>query len=204
MDKKNKVIVVAGTATLLLLSGTTAATLFPRMPAKVAVVTTDEKADNEQLKKVGKRASSSTTERTSTSLDPPPETAAPTPTPAPAPTPTPVAPKPTPKPTPALTPTYAYRNGTFVASSNYAVPGASNTLTTRITISQDKVAAVSSSHVAPDPDSQPFINGFNSGVSSAVVGRSLAGLSASRIGGASLTTAAFNSNLNAIRSQAKN
>lgn len=128
-----------------------------------------------------------------------------------APGPAPTAPAPTPIPTPApVTPKNptvpaknTYRNGSYSAKVAYSPKGLPDTIVTNLTISNDKVTAVS---IVDDPSnakSKRYVDSFKSALSGAVVGKSLSGLSLSRVGGASLTTPAFNQTLDAIRNQAK-
>ena len=119
----------------------------------------------------------------------------PTPTPAPAPTP---APKPT--PTPAPINTTAYKNGTYRTSSSYRTPDGQYLMEVGVTVSNDIITSTSLSFTKGGGDS--YSKKFNNSYQSTVIGRDLSTVHPSRIGGASLTTRAFNSALDTIRSQA--
>lgn len=99
--------------------------------------------------------------------------------------------------------TSSYKDGTYTASSLYYVPhGGTNSLSATLTVSGGNITAVSTNNTYSDNESGMYIDSFKSSVSSAAVGSSLASASFSRIGGASLTTQAFDSVLDQIRSQA--
>lgn len=120
------------------------------------------------------------------------------PTPSPAPTPTPT---PTPSPTPPAKTTY--RNGTYSAQVAYSPKGLPDTLATTITIVNDKITSVSIVDNPTNAKSKRYVDSFKGALPGAVIGKSLSGLSLSRVGGASLTTPPFNQTLDKIRTQAK-
>lgn len=218
MDTKHKILVVIGTIATLSISGYSGYALFMQrdaatpQPAQTAITQIPQTSSGTPTTPVPseKPAEQQETPKPSTPAAPVPNNPAPTPktpvpatpqpTPAPAPTPTPA-----PTPAPAPTPTYTYRNGTYSATKSYAVPGGrTNTITTTLTIQNDTVTAVSDQHVyKAGTDSQQFVGSFEGSVSGAVVGKPIGSLSPSRIGGASLTTAAFSSALTTIRTNAK-
>lgn len=100
--------------------------------------------------------------------------------------------------------TNVYKNGTYTVKTDYSVPKEGiNNLEVKVTIESDNVTVVSTNNSYEDRDSVPYINGFKSGVSGAVVGKKLSNLVASRIGGASLTSGAFNEVIAKIKSDAK-
>lgn len=96
----------------------------------------------------------------------------------------------------------SYKDGTYKASIDYYVPHGTNTLTATIVVSNGIISSVTTSDDYTDHESALYIDSFESGISSAATGKSLNGLSLSRVGGASLTTEAFNSVLDTIRTQA--
>jgi len=96
-----------------------------------------------------------------------------------------------------------YKDGTYTASSSYNVPhGNTNSMSATVTVSGGNITAVSTNNNYSDGESAMYVDSFKSSVSSAAVGSSLANASFSRIGGASLTTQAFDSVLDQIRTQA--
>lgn len=97
---------------------------------------------------------------------------------------------------------YFYKDGSYSAVASYSVPRGSNSLTVNVTIKNDIIEVVTTSHNYTDGDSEMYTDSFDSQLSSAVVGKSLNGLSISRIGGASLTTSGFDEALSIIRTNA--
>ena len=97
----------------------------------------------------------------------------------------------------------SYKDGTYNATVSYSVPhGATNSLKATVTVSNGSITAVSTDDSYSDHESGQWISEFESSLSSSVVGTNLASASFSRIGGASLTTDAFNNALEQIISQA--
>lgn len=95
-----------------------------------------------------------------------------------------------------------YADGTYSATVSYQVPRGNNSLTATVTISGGEIASVDTANSYNDRESEWYINDFESSLSSDATGESLASYSPSRIGGASLTTWAFNDALDQIRSDA--
>lgn len=96
-----------------------------------------------------------------------------------------------------------YKDGTYTATSTYHVPhGGSNTIAATVTVSGGKITSVSTKDSYTDRESSMWIGDFESSVSSDANGQGLASYSPSRIGGASLTTAAFSDAIDQIRTKA--
>lgn len=95
-----------------------------------------------------------------------------------------------------------YSDGTYTASAGYRAPSGTESITVELTIADGTVTAVNVSQQATDREAQEFQARFASGVSSAVVGKELSGLSVSRVSGSSLTSNGFNAALEDIRAQA--
>jgi uncharacterized protein with FMN-binding domain len=96
-----------------------------------------------------------------------------------------------------------YKDGTYNATSSYYVPGGQNSLAVTLTISGGTVTDVKTSSTVDSYQSQRYVDSFNSSISSAVVGSTLDNASQSRVGGASLTTSAFDDALSTITNNAK-
>lgn len=95
-------------------------------------------------------------------------------------------------------------SGEYSASTSYDVPkGFSNNLTTKVTVEDGIITAVSAQNSASDHESERYIQDFESALERVVVGKEIASLSLSRIGGASLTTDAFTQTLDTIARQIK-
>jgi hypothetical protein len=95
-------------------------------------------------------------------------------------------------------PSYLYKDGIYAAVANYYVPRGSNGISVNLTILNDIVTSVSADHTYNDRESGMYVDSFDSYISSKVVGKSIASLKLSRIGGASLTTVGFNNALSTI------
>jgi len=101
--------------------------------------------------------------------------------------------------TPSTTTTGGYKDGTYTASANYSVPhGQQNTINVTLTVAGGVITAVSTTNTYSDNESGMYVDSFKSGLSAKVVGTSISGASFSRIGGASLTTAGFQTALDTI------
>lgn len=112
----------------------------------------------------------------------------------------------TPSTPPAATPvkpSNTYKDGTYNATSSYYVPGGQNSLAVTLTIAGDKITAVKTSSTVDSYESQRYVDRFNSSISSAVVGKALANAYQGRVGGASLTTSAFDDTLQTVMNNAK-
>lgn len=94
--------------------------------------------------------------------------------------------------------------GTYVASTSYSVPhGYSNTIAVTATIDANgTITAVSTQNSTDDRESEMYISDFESEVQGEVIQQNIETFSAYRIGGASLTTSAFEDALSEIISQA--
>jgi uncharacterized protein with FMN-binding domain len=124
-------------------------------------------------------------------------TLVPTPLPTTAPTPNPV-PKTTPTPIPP-----GFTDGEYTATASYIVPRSSNSITVNVTIKNGFITSVTTTNEYSDDQSGHYINSFQSEISGAVVGKKINAANVSRLGGASLTSTAFNSSLFKIVSAAK-
>lgn len=101
------------------------------------------------------------------------------------------------------TSTLAYKDGTYNATSNYYVPGGQNSIAVTLTIANDTITAVKTSSSVDSYESQQYVDSFNSNINSAVVGTALSSAYQNRVGGASLTTSAFDDTLQTIMNNAK-
>lgn len=139
-----------------------------------------------------------------------PATPSVTPTPTPAPTPTPT---PTPAPAPATTPTTPapvvpktiYKNGTYTVSTSYNAPGRStHSVDATITIKDDIITASNVIYGGDNVNtSTEYQTKFSKNYQTQVIGKNLGTVSLSRVGGASLTTGAYNKALAEVKVSAK-
>ena len=109
---------------------------------------------------------------------------------------------PTPEPsTPAPADSNTYTNGTYVATKSYRTPDGTYQMNVSVTVKDDTVTASTLSFDA-DGARDGYSKRFSNGYQSQVIGKNLGNVNLSRVGGASLTTNAFNSALSSIKSQA--
>ena len=103
----------------------------------------------------------------------------------------------------ASTSSSSYRDGTYTATSSYIVPhGAQNSITGTVVVSSGKISSVTTTNDYSDHESANYIDWFEQEISPAVTGQDIGDVSVSRVGGASLTSSAFNDVLDTIRSKA--
>ncbi|MGD8373913.1 MAG: hypothetical protein PVI21_03590 [Candidatus Woesebacteria bacterium] len=97
------------------------------------------------------------------------------------------------------------KDGTYIANVAYDVPKSSNGLEVEVILSGDVLTSVSATHKLDSGDSKStvYLNNFDAALSGQVVGRKIEDINLSRVGGASLTTDAFNAALSDVMQQAK-
>lgn len=130
-----------------------------------------------------------------------------TPTPSDSAVPGPTEPAPstpitTPTPAPAIVNKNNYTNGTYSTTVSYRTPDGTYQMNVALTVVDDSVTGTSvafDSRGARDGYSRRFSNSYQS----QVVGKDLSNVQLSRVGGASLTTRAFNNAVSSIKSEAK-
>ncbi len=107
----------------------------------------------------------------------------------------------TPAPVAAPVSTNDYTNGNYASQMSYRTPDGTYTMDVTLTVSNDKITAATlgfDSDGARDGYSKRFANAYKS----TLIGQDLGSASLSRVGGASLTTRAFNNAISSIRTQA--
>jgi uncharacterized protein with FMN-binding domain len=97
----------------------------------------------------------------------------------------------------------AYKNGSYNASIDYFVPKSDNTITVQMTIDNGTVTAIKTTHNYTDRESDYYISSFDSLIEQEVKGKKLDELSIGRVGGASLTSNAFDDAIATIKNEAK-
>lgn len=95
-----------------------------------------------------------------------------------------------------------YRDGTYTADGPYVSPGGNVSVGVSLTLKDDAITAVTVTPKASDPTSKQYETQFASGISAAVVGKQLEGLSVGAVSGSSLTGKGFETALKAIRKDA--
>lgn len=124
----------------------------------------------------------------------------PTATTGPNPTATP-APTSTPAPTPVTT---AYMNGIYTVLQKYTVEGKQDSITVQLTIQNDYASNLVDTYTYSSTKSKKYQDSFESNIRSLVVGKAINNISLSRVGGASITTNAFNQAFSQIKNNARN
>jgi hypothetical protein len=101
-------------------------------------------------------------------------------------------------------PHYDAQDGTFETTIAYSVPNNhEETMRISITLKDNVVTATEISYVPSNGTSERYLNRFNEWHAAEVVGQPIDEIKLSRLGGASLTTVAFNNALADIMEQAR-
>jgi uncharacterized protein with FMN-binding domain len=95
-----------------------------------------------------------------------------------------------------------YKDGTYTAEGTYQTPESVETISVTVTLKDDVVTAVKVNGEPTRSESRQYQSQFIGGISSAVVGKDIDGLSVSRIAGSSLTSEGFNAAIDEIKSEA--
>ncbi|MCA9346461.1 hypothetical protein KC960_03140 [Candidatus Saccharibacteria bacterium] len=98
--------------------------------------------------------------------------------------------------------TTTYKDGTYTKTIDYRVPNGTNSLTVTMVVTNGAVDSVKTTSNYTDYESKYYISGFENSINTAVKGKKLSSLSIGRIGGASLTSNAFNNAVKNIRTDA--
>ena len=120
-------------------------------------------------------------------------------------TPPPTTPKPTPTAPVTNIPNPTYKDGTYTVTTSYIAPSrTTHNVTATLTILNDVVttAAVNFSGEKAETSSQ-YQSRFSQNYQSEVVGKKLDNISLTRVGGASLTTGAYNKALLQVKTEAR-
>ena len=113
----------------------------------------------------------------------------------------PTSPTPPKTPAPVQAPASTYTDGTYYTTKSYRTPDGTYQMTLGITVKGDTVTNSTLSYDSEGARSS-YTKRFNSGYQNQVIGKDLGSINLSRVGGSSLTTAAFNNALSSIKSQA--
>ncbi len=99
--------------------------------------------------------------------------------------------------------TSSYKDGTYKASTSYRVPHGTNSIEATVSIKDGVIESVDVTDDYSDRESSMYISSFESKVQSVVKGKSISSISVGRIGGASLTSSAFENVLSDIIVEAR-
>lgn len=109
---------------------------------------------------------------------------------------------PVPTPTPIVD-NRKYKDGTYTATGTYGTPEGSENVSITLVIKNDKVTDATLKANASDNTSARYIDAFNQGFKTQVVGKSVDQISLTVVNGASLTPKGFMQALNKIKTQAQ-
>lgn len=93
-------------------------------------------------------------------------------------------------------------NGTWTESGSYTTPGGQESVKVTLTAKNGTVTTVKVAGSGGTPNSRQYQSAFESGISSAVVGKPLATLKVGAVSGSSLTGNGFNAAVEKIRADA--
>lgn len=107
-------------------------------------------------------------------------------------------------PTNPTVPKGELKDGTYTESITYTVPrGGQEKITTTIKLSKGIIEEIKNDLVATSRDSREYQSGFESRIKSETLNKKIDDLDLSRVGGASLTTEAFNQVVNSMLNKAR-
>ncbi len=96
-----------------------------------------------------------------------------------------------------------YKDGTYSADGNYVSPNGTETVGVELTLAGGTVSAVNITQHPSNPNTRKFQGEFAGGIAGQVVGKSIDGLSVSKVAGSSLTSGGFNQAVEQIKSEAQ-
>jgi uncharacterized protein with FMN-binding domain len=96
-----------------------------------------------------------------------------------------------------------YTDGTYTEDGSYLSPAGEQTVTVKVTLSGDRITAVTVTPHATDPTAKEYQAMFVQGVAAIVIGKDIDQLSVSRVAGSSLTSGGFKQAIDAIKADAK-
>lgn len=101
-------------------------------------------------------------------------------------------------------PASKYRSGVYTATMEYKVPDREiNKITVKVTLENDVIKDLSNEYVGIGSQSIQYKNSFESMIKNETIGKKIDQLNLANVGGASLTTPAFNQAIGQIINQAK-
>jgi uncharacterized protein with FMN-binding domain len=96
----------------------------------------------------------------------------------------------------------AYKDGTYSADGTYVSPNGTETVGVELTLASGTVTAVKITEHPSNPNTRKFQGEFSGGIAAQVVGKSIDGLSVSKVAGSSLTSGGFNQAVEKIKLEA--
>lgn len=96
-----------------------------------------------------------------------------------------------------------YKDGTYSADGTYVSPNGTETVGVELTLASGTVSAVKITEHPSNPNTRKFQGEFSGGIAAQVVGKSIDGLSVSKVAGSSLTSGGFNQAVEKIKLEAR-
>jgi uncharacterized protein with FMN-binding domain len=104
----------------------------------------------------------------------------------------------------AVPTTTAYKDGTYTKTSKYRVPGGGvNQLSATIILKDGSISSVTTTNKYDERESRMYVTSFSSNIKNVVTGQKITSSYVGRVGGASLTSGAFNDIIDAVMNDAK-
>ena len=97
----------------------------------------------------------------------------------------------------------AYKDGDYDAEASYSNPAGPSKVKVALTLADNKITKITVTPEAENSTSKQFQTKFASGISDAVVGKSIDELNVSKVSGSSLTSTGFNAAIDDIKADAK-
>jgi uncharacterized protein with FMN-binding domain len=97
----------------------------------------------------------------------------------------------------------AYKDGDYDAEASYSNPAGQSKVKVALTLADNKITKITVTPEATNATSKQFQTKFASGISDAVVGKSIDELNVSKVSGSSLTSTGFNAAIDDIKADAK-
>ena len=97
----------------------------------------------------------------------------------------------------------AYKDGDYDAEASYSNPAGQSKVKVALTLADNKITKITVTPEAENSTSKQFQTKFASGISEAVVGKSIDELNVSKVSGSSLTSTGFNAAIDDIKADAK-
>lgn len=97
----------------------------------------------------------------------------------------------------------SYKDGSYDGKGSYPNPAGSSTVEVKLTIKDNKIAALKLIPEATNPTSKGYEAEFAGGIASETVGKNIDSLNVSKVAGSSLTVQGFTKAMDSIKADAK-
>lgn len=95
-----------------------------------------------------------------------------------------------------------YEDGEYTATGDYVSPGGPESVTVTVTLTDSTITDLEVTGSGSTPNAKKFQGEFIDGIDDVVVGKSIDGLSVSKVAGSSLTSGGFNKAIEQIKEDA--